>query len=292
MLQKLKKLSLVLVILLASCSTTTFVHNRINFMLPWYLGNFVDLNAEQKDYLDELLVPFFDWHQANEMPFYLNILDASESLLLSKQKIKADDIATVSMIIEDAWFRLEQGSMKWILPLGRELSSKQIDGFLKVMRSQAEEYNNERLGRTDEQYQQDAFERIRDNLAKFMGELSREQTELVSKASSQLQRDDDVWFDRRMALLDELEEILVRDVGWEQELLYVMTYRGNAFSRGYSDIYSHNLNVTHEMFAAVLNTRSKEQDKRLRQQIEKYRTDIEITIKQQQDNQQLLSPLN
>ena len=259
-------------------------------MLPWHLGSFVDLDAEQGDYLDELLHPFLDWHQTNEIPFYLTILDASESLLLSKQKIKADDIATLSLIIEDAWFRLEQGSMKWILPLGRELSGKQIDGFIEVMRSQAVEYKNERLSRTDEQYQQDAFERIRDNLAKFMGELSREQTELVSKASSQLQSDDDVWFDRRMALLDELEEILVRDVGWEQELLHVMTSRGNALSG--EDIYSHNLNVSHELFAAVLNTRSKEQDKRLRQQIEKYRTDIENTIKQQKDNQELINPLN
>ncbi len=109
MLQKLIKLSLVLVILLASCSTTTFIYDRINFILPWYLGSFVDLDAEQGDYLDELLVPFFDWHQTNEITFYLMILDASESLLLSKQKIKADDIATVSMIIDDAWFRLEQG---------------------------------------------------------------------------------------------------------------------------------------------------------------------------------------
>ena len=290
MLQKLKKLSLVLVILLASCSTTTFVHNRIDFMLPWHLGSFVDLDAEQGDYLDELLVPFFDWHQANEMPFYLKILDASESLLLSKQKIKADDIATLSLIIEDAWFRLEQGSMKWILPLGRELSGKQIDGFIEVMRSQAVEYKNERLSRTDEQYQQDAFERIRDNLTKFMGELSREQTELVSKASSQLKRTDRVGFEKRIALLDELEEILVRDVGWEQELLHVMTSRGNALSG--EDIYSHNLNVSHKLFAAVLNTRSKEQDKRLRQQIEKYRTDIENTIKQQKDNQELINPLN
>jgi len=290
MLQKLKKLSLVLVILLASCSTTTFVHNRIDFMLPWHLGSFVDLDAEQGDYLDELLVPFFDWHQANEMPFYLKILDASESLLLSKQKIKADDIATLSLIIEDAWFRLEQGSMKWILPLGRELSSKQIDGLLEVMRSQAEEYKNERLGLTDEQYRQDAFDRIRNNLVKFMGELSREQTELVSKASSQLKRTDRVWFEKRIALLDELEEILVRDVGWEQELLHVMTSRGNALSG--EDIYSHNLNVSHKLFAAVLNTRSKEQDKRLRQQIEKYRTDIENTIKQQKDNQELINPLN
>ncbi len=290
MLQKLKKLSLVLVILLASCSTTTFVHNRIDFMLPWHLGSFVDLDAEQGDYLDELLVPFFDWHQANEMPFYLMILDASESLLLSKQKIKADDIATVSMIIDDAWFRLEKSSMKWILPLGRELSSKQIDGLLEVMRSQAEEYKNERLGLTDEQYRQDAFDRIRNNLVKFMGELSREQTELVSKASSQLKRTDRVWFEKRIALLDELEEILVRDVGWEQELLHVMTSRGNTLSGG--DIYSHNLNVSHELFAAVLNTRSKEQDKRLRQQIEKYRTDIENTIKQQKDNHELINPLN
>ncbi len=158
------------------------------------------------------------------------------------------------------------------------------------MRSQAEEYKNERLDLTDEQYRQDAFDRIRNNLVKFMGELSREQTELVSKASSQLKRTDRVWFEKRIALLDELEEILVRDVGWEQELLHVMTSRGNALSG--EDIYSHNLNVSHKLFAAVLNTRSKEQDKRLRQQIEKYRTDIENTIKQQKDNQELINPLN
>ncbi len=46
------------------------------------------------------------------------------------------------------------------------------------------------------------------------------------------------------------------------------------------------------MFAAVLNIRTKEQDKRLRQQINKYRTDIENIIKQQKDNQELLNPLN
>jgi hypothetical protein len=292
MLQKLKKLSLVLVILLASCSTTTFIYDRINFILPWYLGSFVDLDAEQREYLDELIVPFLDWHQTNEMPFYQKILDVSESLLLSKRKIKADDIATVSVIIEDAWFRLEKGSMKWMLPLGRELSSKQIDGFLEVMSTNAQEYKNKRLSRTDEQYQQDAFERIKDNLSKFMGKLSREQIELVNQATSQFQRADRVWYEKRIAMLNELEEILVRDVGWEQELLYVMNSKGNAFSRGYSEIYSHNLNVSHEMFAAVLNIRTKEQDKRLRQQINKYRTDIENIIKQQKDNQELLNPLN
>jgi cell division protein ZapA (FtsZ GTPase activity inhibitor) len=71
-----------------------------------------------------------------------------------------------------------------------------------------------------------------------------------------------------------------------------MNSKGNAFSRGYSEIYSHNLNVSHEMFAAVLNIRTKEQDKRLRQQINKYRTDIDNIIKQQKDNQELLNPLN
>jgi len=292
MLEKVKKLPLILVLLLVSCSTSTFIYNRINFILPWYIGSFVDLDAEQRDYLNDLLVPFLDWHQTNEMPFYLKILDTSESLLLSKRKIRADDIATVSFIIEDAWFRLEQGSMKWMLPLGRELSSKQINDFLEVMRNKAEEYKEERLRRTDTEYRQDAFETVNKNLSKFMGKLSSEQIVLVDQATSQFQGADRVWYEKRIALLEELDRILVRDIGWEQELIYVMTADGNAFSRGYSDIYSHNLNLSHEMFAAILNARTKEQDKKLRQQIAQYRTDIENIIHQHQESQELLNPLN
>jgi len=292
MLEKVKKLPLILVLLLVSCSTSTFIYNRINFILPWYIGSFVDLDAEQRDYLNDLLVPFLDWHQTNEMPFYLKILDTSESLLLSKRKIRADDIATVSFIIEDAWFRLEQGSMKWMLPLGRELSSKQINDFLEVMRNKAEEYKEERLRRTDTEYRQDAFETVNKNLSKFMGKLSSEQIVLVDQATSQFQRADRVWYEKRIALLEELDRILVRDIGWEQELIYVMTADGNAFSRGYSDIYSHNLYLSHEMFAAILNARTKEQDKKLRQQIAQYRTDIENIIHQHQESQELLNPLN
>ena len=36
--------------------------------------------------------------------------------------------------------------------------------------------------------------------------------------------------------------------------------------------------VTHHLIAAILNTRTKKQDKKLRAQLKRYRTDIEILI--------------
>ena len=43
---------------LAACSSTTFVYNRLDTILPWYVDDYVELNREQDKYLDGLLTPF------------------------------------------------------------------------------------------------------------------------------------------------------------------------------------------------------------------------------------------
>jgi hypothetical protein len=59
---------LVLVLVLVSaCSSTTFVYNRLDFLLPWYLGDYVELEREQKKYLDAVLDPFLQWHRMEEL---------------------------------------------------------------------------------------------------------------------------------------------------------------------------------------------------------------------------------
>ena len=281
MLQKLRKLSLILVVLVAGCSTTSFLYNRINLIIPWYFGDYVDLSGEQEDYLDGLLVDYLDWHRNSEMPLYIKILDTSESLILSQRQIYKEDIANISILIENAWFRLEKGSMKWLIPITKDLSSEQIDYFINAMRIKAQEYKEDKVSRTDKKYQKELIKRTKDNLKKFMGKLNDKQREIIIKASLRLKRGDRVWFNKRKLLIDELEKILNRGFGWEQELLYLVTSKGNPFSKGYSNIYSHNLNVFHEMLAAVINARSKKQEKALLKQIDKYRVDIKNIIKQQ-----------
>ena len=131
----IKRLPLIFIFLLVGCSTTTFIYNRIDFLLPWYLGSYVELTRTQKQYLDELLIPFFSWHRSEELPQYLEIINSTENILLGD--VKPESIATISSNVEKSWFRLEREVLDWMVPLASDLNDEQIQSFMQVMQKKA-----------------------------------------------------------------------------------------------------------------------------------------------------------
>ena len=271
----IKRLPLIFVLLLVGCSTTTLIYNRIDFLVPWYLGNYVELTKSQKQYLDELLIPFFSWHRYEELPKYLEIINSTKNIL--EGEVKPEGIATISSNVEKSWFRLEREVLVWMTPLVSNLNDEQIQSFLQVMQKKATEYENKNLGRSDNDYRQDIYEKIRDNLQQFMGELSQQQLTVVKTYSEDMHRDDGMWLQNRKALLVSLSSILERDSGWKERLSRI-NQRDDPVSRSYRETNAHNLDVIYHLIAEVLNTRSEKQDKRIRRQLSKYRTDIETLM--------------
>ena len=271
----IKRLPLIFVLLLVGCSTTTLIYNRIDFLVPWYLGNYVELTKSQKQYLDELLIPFFSWHRYEELPKYLEIINSTENIL--EGVVKPEAIVTIASNVEKSWFRLEREVLVWMAPLASDLTDKQIQSFLQVMQKKATEYENKNLGRSDNDYRQDIYEKIRDNLQQFMGELSQQQLTVVKTYSEDMHRDDGMWLQNRKALLVSLSSILERDSGWKERLSRI-NQRDDPVSRSYRETNVHNLDVIYHLIAEVLNTRSEKQDKRIRRQLSKYRTDIETLM--------------
>ena len=271
----IKRLPLIFVLLLVGCSTTTLIYNRIDFLVPWYLGNYVELTKSQKQYLDELLIPFFSWHRYEELPKYLEIINSTKNIL--EGQVKPEGIATISSNVEKSWFRLEREVLVWMTPLVSNLNDEQIQSFLQVMQKKATEYENKNLGRSDNDYRQDIYEKIRDNLQQFMGELSQQQLTFVKTYSEDMHRDDGMWLQNRKALLVSLSSILERDSGWKERLSRI-NQRDDPVSRSYRETNVHNLDVIYHLLAEVLNTRSEKQDQHLRRQLSKYRTDIETLM--------------
>ena len=267
----IKKLPLIFVLFLVGCTTTTFIYNRIDFLLPWYLGSYVELTRDQKQYLDELLIPFLDWHRSDELPKYLEIINRIENIL--DGEAKPENIATISLNVEESWLRIEMEALVWLLPLASDLTDKQIQSFLQVMQKNATEYENKYLGRSEKDYRQDAYDKISDNLQRFMGDLSQQQLSLVKIYSKDMHRIDSVWLQNRKALLISLSSILERDSGWKERLTRI-----NQRDDSYRDTYAHNLDVIYHLLAEVFNTRNEKQDQHLRRQLSKYRTDIETLI--------------
>ena len=273
--QTLKKFALIALIFLTGCTSTTFVYNRIDILLPWYLGSYVDLSRDQKQYLDELLIPFFNWHRNEELPRYAEIIYSVEGLLDSE--VEVENIVLITQDVEESWFRLEDESLLWIIPLAKDLTDEQINNFLQVMQTKIIESENKYLKRNDQVYQKDNYNRLRKNLRRFIGTMSKEQRELVKSASKSMRRVDTEWIQNRKKLVANLGSILQRKEGWEKRFISI-THRDDLVSKNYRDNYAYNINLTHHLIAAILNTRTEKQDKKLRAQLKRYRTDIETLI--------------
>jgi hypothetical protein len=273
----IKKSLIFFLVFLVGCSSTTFVYNRIDFLLPWYLESYVDLNREQKQDLKQLLIPFFKWHREEELPNYLAIIEDLELAL--DASVEFETIAGITYDVEESWFKLEDRMLLWAIPMTRELSSKQLDGFIQSMQTKTEQSEKEYLNRNLQTYQNDNYKRLRKNLRRFMGGLNKEQLGLVSAASKEMIRVDGQWIANRKALIEKLKGILEREGGWELALENI-SHRDDLVAQNYRKTYAHNISVNQNLLVEILNSRTDKQDLKLRTQLLKYKTDINNLINQ------------
>lgn len=265
-------------LLLSACSGTTFVYNRLDFLLPWYVDDYAELNGQQEVYLAELIAPFLAWHRNQELPSYIGIINEIEASLDKPQT--AAGIAAIFSHLEAAWLRLEGEALDWLLELGAKLSDEQIAGFLQVMQEQQEEFEEEYLQRTDEEFYEDSYDNLVDNAKEYLGALSDEQRKLLRDASRRLLRSDQAWLGERAQWLKQLAELLKREPGWQQRLRDSVAERRENPSPEYRRIYEHNMGVVYELIATMLNGRSAEQDQFLRDKLSQLRRDLDMLIEQ------------
>tara|TARA_B100000767_G_scaffold134666_1_gene127746 strand:- start:340 stop:1170 length:831 start_codon:yes stop_codon:yes gene_type:complete len=267
----LKKTALILVLFLGGCSSITFIYNQFDNLFPWYLESYVDLDRDQKQYLDELLTPFFQWHRVEEMPKYAQIIGSLESAI--DNEIDIESIALITDNVEESWFRLEDRMIVWIIPLARELSDEQIAKFIQVLRTKTTQSEKKLLLRNDQVYQSDSYKSIRKNLRRFMGSLTKDQLDLVKITSKEMKRTDGERIQSRKVFIEKLNLILQKEQGWEERLEKI-THSDELVAENYQSTYDFNTVLIQQLLVAILNSRNDKQDKKLRTQLSRYKSDI------------------
>ena len=267
----LKKTALILVLFLGGCSSITFIYNQFDNLFPWYLESYVDLDRDQKQYLDELLTPFFQWHRVEEMPKYAQIIGSLESAI--DNEIDIESIALITDNVEESWFRLEDQMIVWIIPLARELSDEQIAKFIQVLRTKTTQSEKKLLLRNDQVYQSDSYKSIRKNLRRFMGSLTKGQLDLVKITSKEMKRTDGERIQSRKVFIEKLNLILQKEQGWEERLDKI-THSDELVAENYQSTYDFNTVLIQQLLVSILNSRNDKQDKKLRTQLSRYKSDI------------------
>jgi uncharacterized protein DUF6279 len=268
----------VVLLLLGACSSTTFFYNRLDFLLPWYVDDYVDLDSRQKQHLDGLLEPFLAWHRYRELPDYLKILQSFESSLDQPQTPQM--IAHVFNEFESAWLRLEGESLDWLLNLGGQLTDEQIEELMEELWERQQDYEEEYLERSDEEFYEDSYDSALENAREYLGPLSDAQRQILFEFSRSLLRSDSAWLAARAQWLEELGVLLERKPQWQQRVREAVAMQRENPSPEYSRIYEHNLTKIYEVIARILDGRSERQDRHLRERLSSLQEDLEKLIAQ------------
>ncbi len=205
------------------------------------------------------------------MPKYAQIIGSLESAI--DNEIDIESIALITDNVEESWFRLEDRMIVWIIPLARELSDEQIAKFIQVLRTKTTKSEKKLLLRNDQVYQSDSYKSIRKNLRRFMGSLTKDQLDLVKITSKEMKRTDGERIQSRKVFIEKLNLILQKEQGWEERLEKI-THSDELVAENYQSTYDFNTVLIQQLLVSILNSRNDKQDKKLRTQLSRYRSDI------------------
>ncbi len=242
--------------LLSACSGT-FAYNRLDWLIPWYANTFVDLSSEQQQSFRDQLVPLLQWHRQEELAQYQQMLDQVETEM--ENPLSASQVQSWIKELLLAGTRIEESTLEVALEFGSSFSNEQMTEFIQSLYEQQDEYEEKYLSRTDAEYVAENAEHMQKLLEKLLGRLQTDQKELLQQGAQSMQRFDTEWLNDRRLWLEQLEPLLARKTGWQQQVVQAHQYRLKSRTAQYQQILDYNTQVIAKTMADILNSRTDKQ---------------------------------
>ena len=255
-------------VLVAACGPA-FTYKHLDLLIPWYVDGYVDLTSDQRAILRGQLEPLLQWHREEELASYIAILDGVETDL-SGEVTPAQVQGWIDAVTAAAE-RTEVSMLDLALDFGARLSDAQMAEFRDSLWEQQREYEEEFLGRSDEEYREDGYDAMVAVFERFAGGLEAAQEARLRAAAERLQRFDAPWLEDRASWLRELEPLLQRPAGWQQRVRAAYRTRSDRRSALYTERLEQNLAAVRPAVADVLNTLTPKQRRRLAEEVEDLR---------------------
>lgn len=262
---------------LSGCSSTTFLYNRLDTLIGWYVLDYVSLSRDQRNDFDRRVDALLDWHRAEELPAYVVWLtEFEDSLDEDLTEVELDELVDQ---LEEAASRLQAQVLDLLINFGATLSHEQRLEFVLTLQQDQVELEKKYLARTDDAYYQDIQKQFQKNLSRFLGSLTDSQEHTIEERSAKYQRLDFLWVEDRGRWVSQLERVLrVNDPDWPDQAREIYLKRRDNRDSAYEQAFARNTTISREIILSVLNQRTSKQDLRLRREIGKYRTDFEALI--------------
>lgn len=281
----MKKLLLITLLLISAGCTNKLVYNNLDWLLHWYIDDYIQFTPEQEAIFDQKLAGWLSWHKNHELPKYLDGFNSLTDDIRNKQ-LDFERLSHHQKVIEQHWQRLRTKIAPDLVEMAPQLSQQQVTHLFERLDRDNEKERQaiaEKNALNPEERQTKMTERYQDNLKSWIGQLSPEQQTLTTELYSQFQANDNYWLEYRQQYQAELKAVLEspnKGPQFNEKLLELITNPEQFRSGQLNQTHHHNMIAYKHFLLNVEATLNEQQRQTLVTEINTLTHDLEMLINQ------------
>ncbi len=266
---------LLLSLALGACSRVGLAYRNLDVIIPWTLGDYVDMNSGQKDWFRERLKEHLHWHCSTQLPDYLDWLDRVQRMVETRQ---VTDTAVQARITEarQAIAQVAQAVTPSAVELLRGLSDQQVAEMNQAFAEDQRKHRAQYLAHPLEEQIRNRAERMSKRLKGWLGPLSLSQQQRITSWSTDLGEQNRLWLANRMNWQTQLSAAVEQRQGadFPQRIEQLLQHQDNLWTAEYRQAHEHAEQATRSLLVDLMAKSSAEQQARLLKKIDDMRRDF------------------
>ena len=255
----------VLVVMLAGCSRVQLLYSQLDWLIPYYLGTYIELSEEQRAAFDGRVARFLEWHCRTQLADYADMLRSADADFqagtMTRERLEA-----YGARLEAFWLAMMREASPEMARLLTSASDAQIDKLFAVFEERNAEWLAAFEDETDAERREVYRQRVTEELERWFGPLGPAQQRAVVAWSEHFQplgfeglRTRQRWQGRLRELVEHRGDQAAFRAGIDE----LLTNPGALRSQAVNDLYARNKRAIVELLFEISTHLSEDQRRHL-----------------------------
>ena len=205
----IKRIAIFLIaVVLMSCGPR-LVYPHLDWLIPWYLSDYISLDSDQKSMLGDRLSKLLDWHCRTQLPAYATTLrELRQDLARHSGQLNPAMLQAYSARLTVLWKELLQQIGPDITAILATATDAQIEEIFVNLEKQNQKFKKEYVDLPPDELVQNRAERMVKRAKYLISKLNAEQKQAVTDWSSQLTPIAEDWLQNRRVVQAEARRLM------------------------------------------------------------------------------------
>lgn len=268
-------LLLCLSLLVTACSRLGLAYRNLDWLVPWRLNDYLNLNSQQQAWLKPRLQTHLQWHCSAELPRYIDWLHTTESLLNQPQPDSSQLLEQFAQF-DAALKRISVEITSTAIELLQGLNEQQVSDFYAALDEDNLEDRQDFLEPPLATQISERQTRMQERLRPWLGRLNSAQTEHIAAWANGLGEQNRLWLENRQRWQAQLRTLLAErgSAYFAPELTQLLQHRERFSSDAYRTSYARSRQALATLLSQLLSSADETQRERLRHRLRDLRRDL------------------